>query len=271
MALGSTLQYVLLLACCLSIGWTTHATPQARIVGGVTVDINSAPHLVTIRYKRNATTAFEHRCSGTIYTENIILTTARCVVGLKRQQLLIVAGSSYRAQSDGSVYGVNSIVIHPDFDIWFIDNDMALIYLANALTTQQPKVIQPIKLAAAVPAVNSTATVAGWGAAAEYAAYETQLLEANVRIIAEAQCKKAYGAGRISAAMLCASGTNANGGIIDACQGDAGSALVFNGTAVGLVSWGNGCGREGYPGVYTNLTHFKAWIESEANKTVSEN
>lgn len=257
---------ILIFALCASISLTVYATPQGRIIGGATVDIASAPHLVSIRYKRNASTPFSHRCSGTIYSEDIVLTTARCVIGLQRQQLLIVAGSSFRSQSDGYVYLIKSIVIHPDFDIWFIDNDLALLRLEYELISQHEKVIKPIKLANELPTAGSAATVAGWGAAAEYAAFEEQLQEANVHLLDTAQCKQAYGAGRISVGMLCAGGRSANGVVIDACLGDAGSALVSNGTAVGLASWGNGCGRVGFPGVYTNLVHFNKWIDSEANE-----
>jgi trypsin len=45
----------------------------------------------------------------------------------------------------------------------------------------------------------------------------------------------------------------------DTCQGDSGGAVVYRNRQIGIVSWGEGCGRF-FPGVYTNVEKFRYWI-----------
>ena len=48
-------------------------------------------------------------------------------------------------------------------------------------------------------------------------------------------------------------------------QGDSGGPMVVgNGNSweqVGVVSWGIGCGKAHFPGVYTRVTEMKGWIQ----------
>ena len=65
---------------------------------------------------------------------------------------------------------------------------------------------------------------------------------------------------------LCAGGEAGR----DSCQGDSGSALVtthaIQGSIfetwklIGIVSFGQGCGRENVPGVYSRVRHYIPWI-----------
>ncbi|CAG0924768.1 unnamed protein product [Notodromas monacha] len=79
-------------------------------------------------------------------------------------------------------------------------------------------------------------------------------------------CEDAYGWTNIYDGMLCA-GYYALGGV-DACQGDSGGPMTCpleDGTNVlaGIVSWGTGCARPGYPGVYSEVAYLREWIHEK--------
>ena len=42
--------------------------------------------------------------------------------------------------------------------------------------------------------------------------------------------------------------------------------MACEGKLVGVVSFGMGCGRQGYPGIYAKVATFVEWIESSTQK-----
>ena len=105
-----------------------------------------------------------------------------------------------------------------------------------------------------------TFTVLGWGSTWEGGPQQRYLRAAPVPFVSDTRCAAAYGGdGYVASDMLCA-GDLPRGGV-DSCQGDSGGPMVHADGAggwlqVGIVSWGNGCGRAGYPGVYTQVSTF---------------
>jgi len=79
-------------------------------------------------------------------------------------------------------------------------------------------------------------------------------------------CNKYYGS--LQQDEICA-GYMAGGK--DSCGGDSGGPMVCQQGdkwfQYGVVSWGDGCAKPNYPGLYANVAHYLPWIKQ---KTGSE-
>lgn len=68
------------------------------------------------------------------------------------------------------------------------------------------------------------------------------------------------GLGRVREDVMLCAGALEQGGR-DACQGDSGGPLIDkDAKLVGVVSWGVGCGRKDFPGVYARVSGLKGWL-----------
>lgn len=78
----------------------------------------------------------------------------------------------------------------------------------------------------------------------------------------------------VTDSMICAGEPDANASaaqVRDTCQGDSGGPLVAKSPSgapveVGIVSWGDGCGRPGVHGVYTRLGKLVDWVKTTAKE-----
>lgn len=106
------------------------------------------------------------------------------------------------------------------------------------------------------------AVVSGWGLVSENGKNSETLRKVTVPIMQQAICRSLYlKKGNVTNRMICAGYL---GGVMDACQGDSGGPLVYKNTLLGIVSWGHGCARANYPGVYTKVSKFRNWISRNA-------
>ncbi|KAL5287680.1 epsilonTry family protein [Megaselia abdita] len=231
------------------------AVPEldGKIVGGTATTIQNHPYQVSLQKNGN------HFCGGSLYRTNVVVTAAHCLQNIAASQITVRLGSTSRT-SGGVVKTVSSFKNHPSYSGSTHAYDIAIVRLSSAVATSST--IKTLALATSAPAAGTSAVVTGWGTTKEGAStLPTTLQQLTVKIVSRAQCASGtYGYGsQIKATMIC--GYNAGK---DSCQGDSGGPLVAGGRLVGVVSWGYGCARVGYPGVYADVADLRSWVEANA-------
>ncbi|KMQ96805.1 serine proteinase stubble [Lasius niger] len=234
---------------------------QERIVGGKNADPGEWPWIAALF---NAGRQF---CGGSLIDDQHVLTAAHCVVNMNSWDVarLTVRLGDYNIKTNNEIRHierrVKRVVRHRGFNSRTLYNDVALLTLSEPVEfTEQ---IRPICLPTGSQLYQGkTATVIGWGSLRESGPQPAILQEVSIPVWSNSECKLKYGAaapGGIVDSFLCA-GRAAK----DSCSGDSGGPLMVNDgrwTQVGIVSWGIGCGKGQYPGVYTRVTHFMPWID----------
>ncbi|MFF3752178.1 S1 family peptidase [Streptomyces sp. NPDC002018] len=199
-------------------------------------------------------------CGGALYSPTVVLTAAHCVNGSGNNTSITATAGVVDLQSSSAVK-VRSTKVYQAPGYNGVGKDWALIKLA------QPINLPTLKIATTTQYNTGTFTVAGWGAATEGGGQQRYLLKASVPFVSDASCDASYGGDVIVGEEICAG--YAQGGT-DTCQGDSGGPMFRKDNAgafvqVGIVSWGNGCARPNYPGVYTEVSTFASAIASAAS------
>ncbi|TDC46657.1 serine protease [Jiangella ureilytica] len=244
---------------------------EPRIVGGQPAEEGEYPF---IAYLTIDTPEGTFACGGSLYAADTILTAAHCVNGTGPADNITAHFGSVDLAS-GDIVEYTSEYVYSG-NISGIPNDWALVKL-----TEDVEGIDPVDVVTDDSLDGGTAigdeddpafTVIGWGDLADGANAGSQFLqEVRVPAVSDDDCAAAYGADFTADAELCA-GDLENGGV-DSCQGDSGGPLLANTgtdvapeyTQVGVVSWGNGCALEGFPGIYTQLSNFADKIAAVSN------
>ncbi|CAH1119221.1 unnamed protein product [Phaedon cochleariae] len=232
------------------------SNPENRIVGGRPTGVNRYPWVARIVYDGH------YHCGASLLTEDYVLTAAHCVRRLKKSKIRIILGdhdASTTSDIPAKMRAVAAIIRHRNFDADTYNHDIALLKLRK--TVDFTKQIRPICIPKAADPAGRTGTVVGWGRTSEGGLLPSIVQEVDVPILSLAQCRAMkYRSSRITGYMLCA-----GKGAQDSCQGDSGGPLLVHSgdkyEIVGIVSWGVGCGRPGYPGVYTRVSKYLNWLK----------
>lgn len=201
-------------------------------------------------------------CGATLLSSEWALTTLFCVAKLDPSDLRLLYGAAHL--DDARTVAISQVVPHSGSASPDSLHGLALLHLAAPI--DDPSIVfpqiyrDPPELLIADPATR----VYGWGSITELGEVSEDLIQIDTQIVAQSECNSptAY-AGRVSPSEFCARSRIPDA---DTCLGFAGSGLISSQRSlpelVGLVSWGEGCGRQGKPTVYVNTAHYEEWIYS---------
>ena len=228
-----------------------------KIVGGQEVNANSWNFIVSLDK------GF-HYCGGSIVNNEWIITAAHCEPAVG-QDVKIGMHNIYEDDSEDWVQFVKilAVVPHPEYQqVGLYGNDIALLKVEPMNLDGDLTNVVCFPGPGQMPPVGDKCFVAGWGALYEGGWGPENLYAVDVNIYDDEVCENSYGSEFAGEVEICAGWIE---GGKDSCQGDSGGPMVCieNGEPVltGIVSWGEGCARPGYTGVYTEVQNYIVWME----------
>ncbi|XP_060547744.1 transmembrane protease serine 11C-like [Pantherophis guttatus] len=203
-----------------------------------------------------------HRCGATLISNTWLLSAAHCFREANNPHKWTVSFGTYLRPAL-MIRLVKTIIIHEKYRSTGHEHDIAVLQLTKSV--EFTRAIHRICLPDSNERIpyNIDAVVTGWGALSNEGETPNVLQEATVKLIDTKVCnrREVYN-GAIKPGMICAGYLE---GGIDSCQGDSGGPLMtFDSRRmwylVGIVSWGDECGKPNKPGVYTQVTYYRDWI-----------
>ncbi|XP_061482651.1 coagulation factor X-like [Rhineura floridana] len=243
--------------------------PDVRIVNGQDCKLGECPWQALLIDREG-----EGFCGGTILSKMYVLTAAHCINQTKLIKVVVGEVNTTANARTGVILTVDKIYVHQKFIPETYDYDIALIQLKTPIQFSRnviPACLPTADFANQILMRQRKGTVSGFGRTHERGRVSATLKVVQLPYVERHICKLSSNF-PITENMFCAGYSSLTQ---DACQGDSGGPHVteYKGTyfATGIISWGEGCAREGKYGIYTKVSKFIGWLRRIMRQKIQQN
>ncbi|XP_061755247.1 coagulation factor VII-like [Nerophis ophidion] len=250
---------------------TAQANSDQRIVGGDTALPGEVPWQVALMSRSASLQVAEVFCGGSLLSDVWVITAAHCLVQAKKAGLpfFVRAGEHDVFVSEGPErdHAVAEEHVHPSYDYQEspYNHDVALLKLAAPVELSPhrlPICFGPKDFTKNLLQDSAGSLVSGWGLINSGGPQASKLQKVELPFVSRSKCMESSRL-KVTRFMFCAGFQSQRR---DSCQGDSGGphATKFRDTwfLTGIVSWGEGCAKDGKYGIYTRLSRYYQWISS---------
>jgi len=227
----------------------------SQVVGGSNANIANHNHQLSLRASNS------HSCGASLISGVKAVTAAHCGGGAVGSYS-VLAGTTDRTVTGCGTCALRTLTSFARHGSFVNNgnsgypNDIATLRFAS-IPTNANTGYTAMAAAGAGDFSGQNCVITGWGRTCGTCGIPATLQQGTMNVMTNAACAGRWSSAQINNGHICVLSNT-----VSACSGDSGGPLRCGTTLVGATSWGLASCAPGTPSVYSRISFFRNWIDS---------